>query len=366
MVAFVPTLDTSEMTTTVNPANRPTLVDPRLQPQTAPVAPAVDFGAAPPTGLIGSEEALQTAQTGALGELTSARDLSIQDLTQAGQLGAQEIRGGRAAGTEFLGQAIGGFEPFAQEGTSAGNIQAALSGALGVEAQQQALANLQPINTFLQEEGERAVARNAARLGGLGGGNVLKDLTRFGQGLAGQSAQQQFENLGTVAERGFGAVQNIGTLRSSQANLAAQASRDISDTLGRTAQDVSTVRGGAATNIANVFGGTGQQVAAGRTRAGEQIATAIGGTTSALADLAAQQGAGISDITGGISTQISNLLATEGLTEAQIQQQLATLLANIGVQEGSTVAGLPSIPGTQQTPGILEDVAKITTAAGTL
>ena len=323
-----------------------------LTGQLVPVQTGATFGAmqtidpltgAPPTGLLGAEQILGGTSDAALAALRQARNQSVQDLQFAGQQGVGELRQGRDVGTQFLGQAIGGFDPFAQQGTGAGNIQAALSGALGVQAQQAALANLQPVNAFLQEQGDRAVTRNASALGGLGGGNVLKELTRFGQGLAGQSAQQQFANLGTVAERGFGALTQQAGLRGQQAGIATQAGRDISSTLGRTAQDIAGTRAGAAANLANVFGGTGQQLATGRTRVGEQIAGAIGGTTSALANLAAQQGAGLSDITGGGASNLANILSGIAAQTGASQEQLAALLANITTGQAGQVAALPQI-----------------------
>lgn len=321
---------------------------------------------APPTGLIGSEQALTSSADNALRVLREGRNLSIADLQQAQQQGLSALGTGRQEGTAKLGQAIERFAPLARQGTSAGDVQSALSGALGPEAQQAALANLQPVSQFLQEEGGRAVTRNAARLGGLGGGNVLRELTRFGQGLAGESAQQQFQNLGTVAERGFGALKNIGSLRGQQADIQTGIARDVAGLLRGTAQDVTQTRTGAGTNIANVLGGTGQQIAAGRQTAGQDIAGAIGGTTSALSNLLSQQGAGVSDITGAGAGALANILSGTGQTQAQQQQALAALLANLATQQGSTVAGLPGIPGITETGGILGNISGAISASGTL
>lgn len=297
---------------------------------------------APPTGLIGAEQELRSSSNAALGALRNARNQSVRDLRQAGQ-----------QGVEFLGQGIEGFQPFAQQGQGAGDVQAALSGALGVPAQQEALANLQPVNDFLFNEGSRAVTRSAARLGGLGGGNVQRELTRFGQGLAGQSAQQQFQNLGTVANRGFDALQSIGSLRGRQA-----------DTLGRTAQDITSTRANAATNIANVFGGTGGAIAAGRTRAGEQIAGAVGGTTSALADLANAQGGGLSDITGTGASNLATTLSGATGAESVSLEQLAALLSNIQTGQAGQVAALPST--VFQPPNAVEQVGQVAGGIGSI
>lgn len=350
---------------------------------------------APPTGLIGSENALIAGATGSTGAVQEARDAAVASITQASADALAALRatptraqgvGGIQAGGEaaqaFLAPAITGFDPLVQQGGQAGNVQAALSGALGVEAQQAALANLQPVDAFLQAEGSRAVMRNASATGGLQGGNVLKELTRFGQGLAGQSAQQQFANLGTVADRGFGALQGQATLAGQQgdvatqtgrdvaqsrqlaAQLAAQQSRDIASSITGTALDTSRVQTDAANQLAQIFGGTGQSLAAGRTATGQGIAGAIGETTSALANLANQQGAGISDISGVAAGNLASILQGAGASDAISQEQLAALLANISTGQASQVAGLPSSAQFIQPTDTLGNVATLAGGVG--
>jgi len=227
---------------------------------------------APPTGLIGAENALTSSADNALRVLRSGRNTGIGELRAAGRQAAGAIGAGRDQGIGYLDQGIASFDPFAQSGNQAGDIQAALSGAYGVEAQQQALANLKPVSSFLQERGERAVLRNASAMGGVQGGNVMRELTRFGQGLAGESAQQQFANLGTVADRGFSALREQGAMRGQQGNISMQAGRDIGNTVSRTGEGMLAARLSAGRDIGNVFSQTGSQLASGRTRAGEQIA----------------------------------------------------------------------------------------------
>lgn len=299
---------------------------------------------APPTGLMGSENAL-LAGYGA----------GLENLDQYGQQAVNELRQAGQQGQGFYEQGIQGFNPFAQQGTGASGIQAALSGAMGVDAQRQALANLQPVNEFLQSEGERGVIRNAAALGGLGGGNVMKELSRFNQGLAGQSAQQQFQNLGTVADRGFGAVQNIGTMRAGQADYSAQLGRDIASSLQRTGE-----------NIANMYGTAASTVGAGRSAAGQNIASAVGSTTSALADLINNQGLNQANTIGTNATNIANLLSGTGANQATTQTNLAALLANLASGSAGQYAGLPGIPGIQQTTGILQSIGQAAQGVGTM
>lgn len=81
-----------------------------------------------------------------------------------------------------------------------------------------------PGYNFRVQEGQRALENSAAARGGLMSGNHLKDLTRFGQGLAEQEFQNVFNMLGAL--RGGGATQNIsnaaGAMGSNVGNLLAQ------------------------------------------------------------------------------------------------------------------------------------------------
>src|SRR5690606_8117107 len=60
------------------------------------------------------------------------------------------------------------LDPIAELGNQSGQLQAALTGALGPEAQAAALAEYQssPGQQFLQQEQEKALLRNSAALGG--------------------------------------------------------------------------------------------------------------------------------------------------------------------------------------------------------
>jgi len=284
----------------------------RQQMATSPAAQQISSeqaAAGPQIGLVGAEDALQRGLTGALSGLT-----------------------------EGIGAATQTLDPFAQQGGQALNLQAALSGALGPEAQAQAFTDFQdsPGQQFLQERGERAILRNQSALGGLGGGLVQQELQRQGIGLARQDFADQFNRLGPLSSIGFGAA-------GQQAGFQNRG--------GQTAAELAFQ--------------TGRDLAGGRTRAGEQLAGAIGGTTSALSSLANQQGTGISQLTGQAGSNLANLLSGAGQQQAGGQTQLAGLLANLSTQQGSQVAGLPSIPGTQQTRGIIDSIGQAASGAGT-
>jgi hypothetical protein len=405
----------------------------------------------PQIGLSGSENALQGGMQGALGILDASYNQGRQDInnsTQAaiGQLtgpsyssqdandlaldayniGKSNLAPAQAIGTAALygaqGQGldatrgainsgVGALSGFAGAGQAAQYMQAALSGALGPQAQAQAYQqySASPGQAYLQEQGEQAITRNAAATGGLQGGNVLKELQRQGVGLAAQDFGANFERLGSLSQQGLQASGQIGQLRGAQAGLEsgligqtgqgvsnlnqnlAQTGAGLAGQLGssvlglqgqlagqqaNTNQAAANIYAGAGQNLANygmqagaqaanIAYGTGQQLSQGRTGAGELIAANIGGTSTALANLQNQQGAGLSEILGATGGNLSQLLQQSGITEAQLMQSLSALLANSGQGASSTLAGLPGVPGTQQNPGILQDIGAAAGGVGT-
>lgn len=372
---------------------------------------------APRTGLIGSEQALQGGLSGATGALEQAQATARGDITQGlgqgigllqgaqglageqfaagqrqlgaarGQVSAQGAQG-RQALTQAgelargqIGQGVGALDPFRQTGLSAQEQQGALSGAFGAEAQRQAFADFQesPEQAFLREQGQRSVLANAAATGGVQGGNVLRELTRFGTGLASQDIQNRFSRLGALSGQGLTAAGQIGSLRGQgagiegqlgtagaslagqiggqlgslgqagaglfgqQAGLTGQLGQAGAGLLQTGGQNLANIATGTGGSLANLIAGTGQQVAAGRTRAGEQIAGQIGGTTSGLANLINQQGTGLAGLIGQGSGNLADLISGLGGQQAGSNEQLAQLLANISTQSAGQVAGLPGV-----------------------
>lgn len=111
--------------------------------------------------------------------------------------------------------------PFIESGAPALGLQSALSGASGADAQRQAFANFEedPGTDFLRNEGLRLIESTP----GLSGGNRLKELTRFSQGLALQDLNNRFNRLGAVSGTGLNAAVGLGgvsgTSSAAQANL---------------------------------------------------------------------------------------------------------------------------------------------------
>jgi len=308
--------------------NQPSVQGP-FGPQQIPpqVGPQV-----PPTGLIGAEQALQGGLQGAL-----------QGLQQG-------IGQGRSDISSSFGRGISGLQQFVGPGAQAQQQQGALSGAFGPEAQRLAFQqfNDSPGQAFLRERGELAVTRNASALGGLGGGRVQQELQRQGIGLAQQDFANQFNRLSQVTGQGLQAAGQAGQLFGQRGALLGN--------LG--------LQGGL--TAADLARGTGRDLAFGRTRAGEQIAGGIQGTTSALSNLVNQQGQGLSELFAQGGGQLAGLLAGLGESQAGGNEQLAALLAQIRSGAAGQAAGLPGLPGTQQTEGIADDIGSLITAGATL
>lgn len=122
--------------------------------------------------------------------------------------------------------------PFVTPGSQANQLQAALSGALGPEAQQQAYDNYQegPGVEWAREQGMRGIEAELASTG-RGGGARLKAISRFNQGLALQDFGNSFNRLGVVTSTGLSAAQAIGGIGS--ANAAGQANTIMQSGVGQ-------------------------------------------------------------------------------------------------------------------------------------
>lgn len=132
------------------------------------------------------------ARTGGLSESRRAREDEIN-------VGIQERFAGRAEG----------FQPFTEAGQEAVSQRSALLGLSGGEAQQEAFSRFaeSPGQTFLRERQERALLRNQAALGGLGGGNIRTALQEQAFGRAQTDLDRQLARLTGVAREGLTATQ---------------------------------------------------------------------------------------------------------------------------------------------------------------
>jgi len=105
-------------------------------------------------------------------------------------------------------------EPFRQAGLTALGQQQALLGLGTPEEQQRAFQAFEesPGQQFIRQRQERALLRNQAAIGGLGGGNVRTALQEQAAGFAQQDFQNQLSRLGGIAGQGQIATTNIAQL----------------------------------------------------------------------------------------------------------------------------------------------------------
>lgn len=117
----------------------------------------------------------------------------------------QELQQGELRRQFDIGQER--LEPTFREAVPAFQLQSALSGAQGADAQRRALEGRQetPGAAFQREQGLRMLESGAAVSGGLGGGDRLRSLSRFGVDLASRDLSNQFGRLGIVSGAGQGA-----------------------------------------------------------------------------------------------------------------------------------------------------------------
>lgn len=328
---------------------------------------------APPTGLIGGEQALRQGTGAGIAALEEGfgraggaiQQGTAQALGLVGQ-GQQAIQGGTAQALGLIGEAQQPLQPFQQGGTQAQQLQLAQSGAFGPEAQQAAFDafTASPGQEFLRREGQRNLTRNAAALGGIGGGNVRRALVQQGVGFAAQDFGNQFNRLAQLSGQGLTAAGGIAQLGGQGAGLAQQgalARGQLGGLGGGFAQQAGLARGGllgqAGQQAAGIFQQAGRDIAQERFQTGRDIASAVQGTTSALSDLAAQQGAGLAGVTEQGGVNIANILAGAGQLDAAGQQALATILANLATQQGTQVAGLQEAIGEARAEGIVGQAA---------
>jgi hypothetical protein len=179
------------------------------------------------------------------------------------------------------------LSPAYQRGESSSQLQAAFSGLMGPEAQQQAYANFQesPGTDWLRKKQEEARLRTFARLGG-GLGNQSSVMSALAEDEFGR-AQTDFGNyygrLSEISGRGDAAASNIANIRTN---------------LGANLGNMST---GEASALAGLVG----------TRA-----SGAQSTMQNLADLFRSEGATASNIFTGAGTEQSNLAQNLGAARA--------------------------------------------------
>lgn len=136
---------------------------------------------------------------------------------------------------------------------------------------------IDPGFAFRQEEGEKAIQRQAAAAGSFGSGGNLKDFARFNQGLASQEYSNAIGRLSGLEQVGSAANRSFATLNQQLLSQRAQ--------IGGNRAQLSASRGAAlaqlvqqnATNRANLMTNTAAQSNAFNLQAANAQAQALGG-----------------------------------------------------------------------------------------
>ena len=340
--------------------------------------------AATPIGLVGYEQAAEKGLSGATSQLRSALaninnlyGVNITDLQNAAAGARGDITTGydEASGyitkgyddargdiTKGYGEARGYVQPFYQGGQTAYQQQMALSGALGQDAFNAARQE-SPYEKFLFEQGMRSNLAGASATGGLGGGNVQKELQRFGQGLASQGLQQQIGNLNALSGYGMESAGMLGNLATGEAgmmgnlatgragamgNLATGRASALADIGLNTAQNIASGRSQQAgfeanvgTNIAQMRQNTGQNIASNRMSVAEMIARQQENAALQQANLLDAQGNNMSNLYGTQGQNLINLGQNAYDQYIQDVQNEAMTQADLYREQGNVLGGQP-------------------------
>jgi len=328
-------------------------------------------------------EELNTGLTQARTDLTGGTTNALNAL----QTGATQARGDI---TDSFGRAEAMFDPYAQAGTTALQQQLALSGALGQDAFNQAYQE-SPQMAFLREQGMRANLAGSAATGGLGGGNVQRELQRFGQGLASQGLQNQINNLSTLSGQGFNAATNASNVATTGgtnlANIASQLGANQSNLYqnqGQNLANIAQLQGTAGmdaylnqgTNLARLAEGYGANqlntrtnlgsqlanyglntglpaattisnlginLANNRTQAGRDLSNQVGSVAQLLGGIQQGQATNLANLTQGQMNYINSLTNNAATAEAQAQQNYSGNQANMLTGTGSAMVGLGGV-----------------------
>ena len=280
----------------------------RVSDQGQPISVPGDLGLEVKTGLKGTESAIDQG-------LIQARN-DIIDGTNRAQERIQTT----------TGQATAELDPFKQTGLSANQSLAAFQGLLGPEAQAEAYRNFQesPGQAYLVEQANRNILGNATATGGVGGGNVRRELQRQAIGLAAQDFGNQMNRLETTRGGGQAAAAGTAQLMSTGGLGEAEALTRAGMSLAELASGAGSQKAQARLSTSQLLGDQAFQTGMQQAGFNQQNKTlGVGAIGNAGADLA---------------TQIQNAARANGnvnLSTADIMNNLAAL----GIR---TIPGLES------------------------
>lgn len=243
---------------------------------------------------------LGTATGQVAGTMTGATDASGRTLGFATDQAGQTLAGGvnqagqtlNASTAQAGNSAMGGFNwlagspvgtTYLQGGADAAAQQQALLGLGGdSDAAARAFAEFQGSTGFRNqlEQGGRAITGSAAARGLLGSGSTAKALQSYGQGLAQQSFNNYFNQLGGLSAQGLQAGGMVGNAASAaaaqRASIEAAAGQQAAGMQYGAAGQQAANQVAAASQLAGQQYGAGQTIAAQQAAAGQQAANIFG------------------------------------------------------------------------------------------
>lgn len=296
----------------------------RVSQQGAPISVPGDLGLTPTNGLAGAETALNAG-------LVASRN----DVTTASNAARGTIQDSTAQATQQLA-------PFAETGVQANDRLAALNGLLGPEAQQQAFDEFRasPGQAYLTEQANNNVIGNATRIGGVGGGDVRRELLRQGAGLAAQDFGAQVGRLESTRAGGqqaaTGNAQLMGNSGLAQAGIFQNEGNQLSGLNQANASQLASARLSTSQLLGN------QAFQSNLQNAGFNQQNRLAGSAAI--------GAGGADIASQIA-EAARQSGNVNINDAQIQTMLAQLGINTvpGLMTGrSDVLGAGQLAGANQ------------------
>jgi len=281
---------------------------------------------------------------GARNELLAGFNPALNASTQGFQGASDALRSGVNQATGQYNQGFGNalsslanaqqgieapIQGFYDQGAQASQTQAALSGAMGPEAQAQAFANYQesPEVAYMREQGEKAAMRGAAAQGMSLSGSVLDELNRRGTGLAMQDFGNSMNRLGSIANRGQAAGNNLAQLRSGLATNTANMQQQQGQGLANMQMQLGQ-------GLAGIAGNQGQAQSALYQQQANNLANLQSGRGQALAGMQQQHGQNLSNIAIGNAAQQAQIHGDLGVAQgnaALAQGQIGFELAGQGI-----------------------------------
>jgi hypothetical protein len=266
-------------------------------------------------GAVRAAGELRQGTASGLSSMGGLYDQASQALSQGGLASLAYLQGGYGQGVQAMGQGYGGARATLQG--MGGPTDAIRAAQLGQISSQGLGAGYQasPGYEFARQQAQQAVMRQAAAMGGRGGGAALKAMSQAGQGVAAQ-------DFADYASRAMAAKQiQVGALGSQASRMDAMRQAQ--------ALGVAGIQANAGTGLAGLYGMQGQGLSAQQ----QAIASAMAGASQRYGSqaLGAQQAMG---------TQLGSLYGTRGANIAAALTGQAQLGADLstGIDRSSILA----------------------------